>query len=117
MNSFHHTNAFHFRVVLRIAVPRFARDISFQPRSVPHFDSFVIRRRDEEGVVRGYGEPCDRICVRVEMRDEICFRAFICPVARYETVAAGGTAADRSFMCPRPEVALQILASVEVHML
>lgn len=94
---------------------RFARNVSLQSRGVPHFDSLVIRCRDEEHVVRGYGETRDCICVRVEMRDEICFRALMRPVARHEAVSAGNAATDRTFVNFRTEVALQILASVQVH--
>lgn len=106
-------------MVLRITVPRFARHVSLQPRRIPHFDGFVIGCRDKEHVVRGYGETRDCICVRVEVRDEICFRALMRPVAvaRNKAVSAGSAAADRSFVRFRSEVALQILASVEVHML
>ena len=103
--------------MLRIAVSRFARNISLQPRRIPHFDGLVIRCRDKEHVVRGYGETRDRICMWVEMRDEIRFLTFVRPVARHEAVSAGDAATDRSFMHFRSEVALQILASVEVHVL
>jgi hypothetical protein len=66
-------------------------------------------------MIRGYGEARDCICVRVEMRDEICFRALVRPVAGNEAVSASGAAADRPLVSFRPEVTLQILASVKVH--
>ena len=50
------------------------------------------------------------------MRDEIRYWALMRSVARDEAVSAGGAATDRSFMHFRPEIALQILASVEVHL-
>jgi hypothetical protein len=64
-----------------------------------------------------YGEPRDRVCVRGEMSNEIRLRALMRPVARYEALSAGGAAANRSLVNLRPEVALQILASVKVHVL
>lgn len=102
--------------MLRIAVPRLARHVSLQPRRIPHFYSLVIRCRDKEHVVRRYGKTRDRICVRVEMCNEIRLWALMRPVARNEAVSTGGAAADRPLVHFRPEVALQILASVEVHM-
>lgn len=117
MNSFQRANTFHLRVMLRIAVPRLARYVSLQSRRIPHLNSFIIRCGDEEHMVGGYGETRDRICMRAEVRDEICFGALMRRVARHETVSDGRTATDRSFMNFRPEVSLQILASIEVHVL
>ena len=68
-------------------------------------------------MIRGYGETRDRICMKTEVRDEIRFRALMHPVASNKAVSAGSAAADRPLMRFRSEVALEILASVEVHVL